>query len=599
MLNTNLIQLKLNNIQLTGAVKNSSNQTPDAVPYIPQTKKSSNLLSAYLNNQAVINTPVVTKAEKINTVDDKKSVKKMLYTNDLKTLFKNCDAKILAIIPRIFNAKDLNGNDYIDGNEEHGTFKNAIERLDEIKDDGYNCLHILPINTPGKIQAMGTAGSVYSPLDLLQIDPMLADKNDPRDVKEQFRDFINECHKRDIKVMIDLPSCASTEMFKAHPELMAIEEGGMAKTPQGWNDIRMFQPWEDEAKRTLNPKLLELHKQFVDMCIDLGVDGIRADVARAKPVEFWDVLIKYSRLRDPEFAWLAETYTHEDASPMINMPADRPDDSLRAGFDSFYGQYHLFSEWKTATEFMDYMKENLDLTYRVDQGKSAIASFASHDDLSPMFHGGADFCKMIYGLEATMPMTNMYAVDGFQTGDYYTRKYKDKDNPESQTWEYSEDNPDELVKKTKMELHYGKLDLFNLSRKPGGEEPSIRQFVKNCHALRDKYSDIVGPKGTLIELDKDGDKNDQIIAYARHYQGKTLLTVANKNVNRAVACTIKIPTLKANQKLDNLLPSYGQESIFQAADNELHVDIGASRIHVFEIDTPNIENFTDKVYRQR
>ncbi len=599
MLNTNLIQLKLNNIQLTGAVKNSSNQTPDAVPYIPQTKKSSNLLSAYLNNQAVINTPVVTKAEKINTVDDKKSVKKMLYTNDLKTLFKNCDAKILAIIPRIFNAKDLNGNDYIDGNEEHGTFKNAIERLDEIKDDGYNCLHILPINTPGKIQAMGTAGSVYSPLDLLQIDPMLADKNDPRDVKEQFRDFINECHKRDIKVMIDLPSCASTEMFKAHPELMAIEEGGMAKTPQGWNDIRMFQPWEDEAKRTLNPKLLELHKQFVDMCIDLGVDGIRADVARAKPVEFWDVLIKYSRLRDPEFAWLAETYTHEDASPMINMPADRPDDSLRAGFDSFYGQYHLFSEWKTATEFMDYMKENLDLTYRVDQGKSAIASFASHDDLSPMFHGGADFCKMIYGLEATMPMTNMYAVDGFQTGDYYTRKYKDKDNPESQTWEYSEDNPDELVKKTKMELHYGKLDLFNLSRKPGGEEPSIRQFVKNCHALRDKYSDIVGPKGTLIELDKEGDKNDQIIAYARHYQGKTLLTVANKNVNRAVACTIKIPTLKANQKLDNLLPSYGQESIFQAADNELHVDIGASRIHVFEIDTPNIENFTDKVYRQR
>ncbi len=599
MLNTNLIQLKLNNIQLTGAVSSGQNPVNTSVSKPSQTQKSSNLLADYLKNQAVVNAPLVTKTEKNNSVDDKKAVKKMLYTNDLKTLFKNCDAKILAIIPRIFNAKDLNGNDFIDGNEEHGTFKNAIERLDEVKDDGYNCLHILPVNTPGKIQAMGTAGSVYSPLDLLEIDPMLADKNDPRDVKEQFRDFINECHKRDIKVMIDLPSCASTEMFKAHPELMAIEEGGMAKTPQGWNDIRMFQPWEDEAKRTLNPKLLELHKQFVDMCIDLGVDGIRADVARAKPVEFWDVLIKYSRLRDPEFAWLAETYTHEDASPMINMPADRPDDNLRAGFDSFYGQYHLFSEWKTATEFMDYMKENLDLTYRVDLGKWAIASFASHDDLSPMFHGGADFCKMIYGLEATMPMTNMYAVDGFQTGDYYTRKYRDKDNPESQTWEYSEDNPDELVKKTKMELHYGKLDLFNLSRKPGGNETSLRPFIKNCHALRDKYSDVVGPKGTLIELDKDGDKNDQIIAYARHYQGKTLLTVANKNVNRAVACTIKIPTLKADQKLDNLLPSYGQESIFQAADNELHVDVGASRIHVFEIDTPDIENFTDKVYRQR
>ena len=53
----------------------------------------------------------------------------------------------------------------------------------------------------------------------------------------------------------------------------------------------MFEPWADEAERTLNPKLLEMHKQYVDACIDLGIDGIRADVARAKPPEFWDVLI--------------------------------------------------------------------------------------------------------------------------------------------------------------------------------------------------------------------------------------------------------------------------------------------------------------------
>ena len=549
----------------------------------PQTNTNGSLLESFLNNASRINQPLVQPAN--NTTQ--KPVKRILYTNDLKTLFRHSDAKILAIIPRIFNSKDKNGNEYIDRNEECGTFKNAIERLDEVKADGYNCLHILPINTPGKKQAMGTAGSVYSPLDLLQIDPMLADKNDPRDVKEQFKDFVNECHKRDIKVMLDMPSCASTEMFYAHPEWMAFEQGGMAKTPQGWNDIRMFQPWEDEAKRTLNPKLLELHKQFVDMCIDLGVDGIRADVSRAKPVEFWDVLIKYSRMRDPEFAWLAETYTHEDASPMINMPADRPDDALRAGFDSFYGQYHLFSEWKTASEFMDYIKENLDLTYRVDQGKSAIASFASHDDLSPMFHGGGDYCKLIMGLEATIPMTNMYSVDGFQTGDYYTRPYANTEIPETMT------------DKNEMEIHYGKLDLFNLSRKPGGKDPSIRDFIRSAHALREKYSDVVGPKGTFIELDKIGDKNDQIIAFARHFEGKTLLVVANKNVNRPVSCKIKVPTLKQSQELKNLLPSYGEKSMLQASDNKLAVSLGAGRIHVFEIDTPNIENYTNKVYKQR
>lgn len=583
MLNTtNLLSLKLNTIQRPANEDKSVNVSPQE----PLSSDNDNKLTQYLDNQAALNASLINKPDQTAKIDNKKPVKKMLYTNDLRTLFRNCDAKILAIIPRIFNAKDENGNEYIDGNEEHGTFKNAIERLDEVKADGFNTLHILPVNTPGRKQAMGTAGSVYSPLDMLAIDPVLADKNDPRPVKEQFRDFINECHKRDIKVMLDMPSCASTEMFEQHPEWMAIENG-MAKTPQGWNDIRMFQPWEDEGKRTLNPKLLELHKQFVDMCIDLGVDGIRVDVARAKPVEFWDILTKYARQRDPEFAWLAECYTHEDASPMVNMPADRPEDALRAGFDSYYGQYHLFSEWKTASDFINYIKEQLDMSYSLEPGKSLIASFASHDDLSPMFHGGADFCKMIMGLEATIPMTNMYQVDGFQTGDYYTRSYAEKYSPETRT-----DNHE-------MTVHYGKLDLFNLSRKPGGKETTIRPFIQECHALRDKYSDVVGPKGTFIVLDKEGDKNDQIITYARHYQGKTLLVVANKNVNRAVACKIKVPTLRADQKLENLLPSYGKESIFQAIDGELRVDVGPSRVHVFEIDTPDIEKYTSKVYRQR
>ena len=581
MLNTNLINLKLNGIQKSSLPSQTVAQNP--APAKNDKGNNSNLLNDFLKNQAMINSAIVAKSEQAPVIEPKK--KKMLYTNDLRTLFRHCDAKILAIIPRIFNAKDINGNDHIDGDEERGTFKNAIERLDEVKNDGYNCLHVLPVNTPGKKQAMGTAGSVYAPLDLLEIDPVLADPSDPRPAWEQFKDFINECHKRDIKVMLDVPSCASTEMFDAHPEWMAIDNG-MAKTPQGWNDIRMFQPWEDESKRTLNPKLLELYKKFVDMCIDLGVDGIRADVSRAKPVEFWDIIIKYSRQRDPEFAWLAESYTNEDASPMVNMPADRPEDDLRCGFDAFYGQFHLYNEWKTASEFIDYLKEILDLSYRVDHGKSLIASFASHDDLSPMFHGGADFCKMIMGLEATIPMTNMYSVDGFQTGDYYLRKYANTDNPVTMT-----DNH-------KMEVHYGKLDLFNLSRRPGGDDETIRTFIQDAHALRDKYSEVVGPKGTFIELDKEGDADDQIVTFARHYQDKTLLVVANKNVNKNVACRIKIPTLKQGQKLQNLLPSYGAESMFQATNGVLRANVGASRIHVFEIDTPNIEKYTDKVYQQ-
>ncbi len=541
--------------------------------------KSGNLLESFLKTTAAANAPLVIKTEPAKTSENKP------YKNDFRTLIRNNEAKILAIVPRIFNAQDLNGNEYIDADEQNGTFLNAIDRLDEVKAQGFNTLHILPIHPPGKMKAMGTAGSIYSPKDLLAIDPVLIDKNDPRSDREQFKAFVDECHKRGIRVMLDLPSCASYDMFLERPELMAKERDGLAKIPQGWTDIRMFQPWEDEGKRTLNPKLLELHKQYIDFCVDMGIDGIRADVARAKPVEFWDIIIPYSRKLDPEFGWLAETYTYEDASPQANMPYDRPEDSLRAGFDMIYGQYHIFHEMPTATDFVKYVEDQLEMSNRLDKGKSLIGSFATHDDISPMYHGKTEYCNLTSGLQATLPMLNPYIVDGFQTGDYYAYPYEDKYNPETST----ECNT--------MIVHHGKLDIFNLSRKPGGKNPEIGEFLTECFKLKDKYSDVVN-KGSFIELDKKGDENDQIIAYARHYKGKTILVVANKNIDRNSSGTIKVPTLKADQKLENLLPSYGDESIIQADSGELHVDLGPARIHVFEIDTPFIENYSKKIFKQ-
>lgn len=571
----NLISQKLGAIKPLYFTNNS--QTTSA----PSTSLSgSNLISQYLNNVAMINAASINKTEAVNN-----DIQEKPYKNDLRTLFTTNSAKILAIIPRTFNAKDTNGNEFIDSNEAHGTFLNAIDRLDEVKAEGFNTLHVLPINPPGKDNAMGTAGSVYAPEDLLKFDPILIDKKDPRSPQEQFKAFVDACHKKGLRVMVDMPSCASYDLYKEKPELMAHERNGLAKTPQGWYDIRMFEPWEDEGKRTLNPELLEYHRKFVDLMIDSGVDGIRADVARAKPVEFWDIIIPYSRKRNPEFAWLAESYTYEDASPQANMPYDRPEDSLRAGFDAYYGQYHIFNEWNTAKELNDYVIDNLNMSYRLEKGKSLIGSFATHDDISPMSHGGAVYCNLTSGLEATLPMLNPYFVDGFQSGDNYDYSYRDKYSTETST-----DNHE-------MTVHQNKLDIFNLSRKPGGDEPEIGKFMTSALKFRDEYADVV-KRGSYIVLDKKKDKADQVIAFARHRQGRTLLIIANKNVNRRVACKVEVPTLKANQKLKNLLPSYGEESKFQVSQGEVSVDLGPGRIHVFEIDTPYIETYTRKVYKQ-
>ena len=553
-------------------------QVPVSKPETPS-KKESGVTSGYLDNLARINAPAVQKVDA-----NKKEIKP--YKNNLRTMVRNNQSVMMAIVPRTFTAQDLNGDDKVtlSTGEKNGTLLSAISRLDELKADGINTIHILPIHPTGKKNAMGTAGSLYSPAKYvtedgrLAIDPMLIDKNDPRTPDEQFKALIDECHKRGIRVMLDLPSCASVDMFEAEPELMAYGRNGEDKTPQGWADIRMFEPWADEADRTLNPKLLEMHKQYVDACIDLGIDGIRADVARAKPPEFWDILIKHSHKRDPEFAWLAESYTYECASPMVNMPYDRPEDLLRAGFDEYYGQYHIFHDWKNATEFNDYVKFNLDLSHKLPAGKSVIGSFLTHDDSSSMIHGGENFCKLTTVLQATIPMCNPYFIDGFQTGDYYDYKYRNTDNIETYTG------------KTLMNEHRYRLALFNLSRKPGGDHPDIERVMKGVLKMRNENLDVLADRNSsFIELDKREDKNDQIITYARHNNGRTLLVIANKNPNRNVTGVIEIPGLKEDQKLKNMIPEYGDTSEFQASKNVLRVNLAPADAYVFEIDTPNIE----------
>lgn len=537
--------------------------------------KGTDSFDDYMQSLAVANIPVVKNSGKTDT-----------YHNDLRTMIQNNESVMLAIAPRTFTAVDLNGDEIvsISHGEKPGTLLSAIDRLDELKNDGFNTIHILPIHPSGKKKAMGTAGSLYAPAKFLEkdgtlaIDPIIIDQNDSRTPSEQFKAFIDECHKRNIKVMLDLPSCASVDWFEAEPELMAFGRNGEDKTPQGWADIRMFDPWDDESKRTLNPKLLELHKQYVDACIDLGIDGIRADVARAKPPEFWDIIIPYSHQKDPEFAWLAETYTYECASPQVNMPYDRPEDSLRAGFDEYYGQYHIFHEWSTNKDFVDYVKLNLELSQKLPSGKTCIGSFMTHDDKSAMTHGGENYANMTTVIQSTIPMCNPYFVDGFQTGDYYNYGYSDS---------YSEET---FTDNHRMDHHSFQLDIFNLSRKPGGDCPDMERVLSETLKMRNDNKDLFADRNSsFIELDKIGDKKDGIIAYARHNNGRTAVVIANKNPNRHLTGTVVIPGLKNNQKLVNMAPGYGDKSKFQVAENELRVDLAPAGAYVFEVDTPNIE----------
>lgn len=560
----------------------------------------SSWVSGWLQARSANATPStqVQTAAPVTKITDLKLDPNFHWKNDLRQVFHENKACIFAMLPNTFNAKDLNGNRLIEPEkgEQVGTWFNAIERLDEMKALGINTLHILPPNPPGEKGAMGNNGSRYAVKDYTRLDPALDDPNCPLGLEDEAKLFMQEAHKRGIRVMFDLASCFAIDQFDESsakqdkdPTVpkVAVNPDGTPAIPQGWEDIRMMDPWEDKDKKVLHKGLLDYHKKFIDLCLRVGVDGIRADVARAKPMEFWNELISYSRSKDPNFAWLAESYCYEDASPMLNVPADRPEDLLKVGFDSYYGQYHIFHEWKTSKAFHDNMILNLDLSHKVGPNKSLIGSFATHDDKSPMANGGSPYCNLTTGIQATLPMTNPYFVSGFESGDRYIYPYRgDAVNGFTRT-----------DSKTYV-AHDEKIDIFNTSDKPHGENPEIGQFMgKMLGEVRKQYIDVI-TKGSYIPLTVKGNKEDLIIGYARHYNGKTLLAIANKDVNSVQKGKIQVPTLKEGQVLKNLAPEYGAPSTLVAHNGEVDANLGPARFHLFEIDTPDIEKASDNVYLQ-
>jgi hypothetical protein len=205
---------------------------------------------------------------------------------------------------------------------------------------------------------------------------------------------------------------------------------------------------------------------------------------------------------------------------------------------------------------MDYLLSNRAMFQRASRNggndKSFIGSYLTHDDPSLMEHGGVPMCLLASGLMATQPWTNPYILDGFTTG--FT----------------------------------GDFDIFNFVPQHKGYHPEIGLFLKHMLALRQAYGPVL-TQGAFIPIPvANAGPNNQIIAFARQAAGKTLLIVANKDINARQAGTLQIPGLNPSQPIKNLVPSYGRPSDFQPGPNQLAVDLGPGRFHMFEINTPNL-----------
>ncbi|MFA7659133.1 MAG: hypothetical protein WCY19_06850 [Candidatus Gastranaerophilaceae bacterium] len=453
------------------------------------------------------------------------------WVNNLRASFSSNRAIIYAINIRTFNAKDSNQNGIIEENlgEEKGTFLNAIDRLDELAACGVNTIQLLPVTPVGKVKALGTAGSLYAASSFNEINPQLKSPKSKLSVNDEMRKFVDECHKRNMSVIVDLPCCGSYDLYLKNPDLFKKDKSQNPIIPADWTDVRLFDAGTGEK---INADVYNLYQSFLDLMVDLDVDGVRADMASMKPYSFWKKLIDGTRETNPQFLFLAEASPSWKKAPseyVVLTPCDR---LLDAGFDGYYGNYSDLKNWKTSHEFFSNVMPDVETAKKYSANKSVLGNFATHDQVSPILINGPQLSKMIIWLNSTLPL-NAYYIDGFPMGDNYIYPWANKKAAKTFT-------DDEYYF-----VHRGQLDIFNFSRKPQGAHYDVFQDFFIANKFRNLAQNVLS-NGNFVTLRTS---LPGVFAYARSFNGASVIVIGNLDFKRTLNVKVSVP------KINSELPS--------------------------------------------
>lgn len=446
------------------------------------------------------------------------------WINDSRTLFQSRNAVIYAVNIRTFNAKDKNNNEIIEEElgEERGNFINAIDRLDELTSKGVNTIIVMPVTSVGKVKALGTAGSLFAPSSFREINPQLKSNCSNSSVYAEMRRFVDECHNRKIRVIVDMPCCAAYDLYLLHPELFIKDKNQNPIIPADWTDVRLLDAGSEEQ---INYDVYNLYSDFINMMLDLNVDGVRANVATSKPASFWKKLIEEVRLKNPQFLFIAQASANSLPTNQCSVFTSYQK-LLDAGFDVYYGTYDSVANWKTANDLYENVKNDVNIAKKYSNEKSVIGNFATHDQISPILVKGPLLSNMIIWLSATLPL-NAYYIDGFSTGDTCIYPWANKKASVS----YTDDDY--------YFAHRGQFDIFNFSRKPGGRYADIAQEFMVANRFKIMAGNVLG-KGSFNPIKTS---SPSIFAYVRSKGNENVLVYGNLDLTSPQKVVINLPKL--------------------------------------------------------
>lgn len=256
-----------------------------------------------------------------------------------------------------------------------GTFKGIEKKLPYLEHLGINCIYLNPIFAAGEYHK-------YDLIDYMSVDPCFG-------TNEEFRDLVDACHKRDIRVIIDGVFNHCGWKFFAFEDV--VEKGVDSEYADWFYDLTfpVVRPDDPEdyptyacfAYERMMPKLNTTNPKVRDYLVNVGrhwveeynIDGWRLDVASEINDDFWRDFRRAVKSVNPNAFIIGEVW--ESASHW--MQGDMFDSTMNYDLRKFCS--YFFAERKISAETFEAGVTNMLLRYRKDMQYGQLNLLDSHD----------------------------------------------------------------------------------------------------------------------------------------------------------------------------------------------------------------------------
>ncbi|WP_100373565.1 glycoside hydrolase family 13 protein [Bacillus sp. FJAT-45037] len=387
-----------------------------------------------------------------------------------------------------------------------GDIKGITDHLDYLSELGISGIYLTPIFT-------AHSNHKYDTIDYMEIDPQFGDK-------ETFKTFVNACHKRGIRVMLDAVFNHSGFYFKPFQDVLTHGENSRYKD---WFHIHSFPLQTTERPNydafafvptmpKLNTEHPEVKKYLLDVATywirEFDIDGWRLDVANEIDHAFWRDFRKEVKQLKPEAYILGEIW--HDSMPWLQ--GDQFDAVMNYPITTAIIDF-IAKKTLSKTEFIEQLSKLLHV-YPKSIQEVAFNLLGSHDTPRILTQSGEnkDLVKLQTLLQFAVPGTPCiyYGDEIGMTGG------GDPGCRECMVWDKEHQD----------------LELFT--------------FMQRIISLR-KEHEAFGPRAELTFIETG---QSEVVGFLKHTDNETLLFLVNANAKNE---TITLPDDFKNKNTIELL----------------------------------------------